>query len=58
MLQAMKQFTAMAAWAKQTAAGNAEKAVAVAVVLSQERDAKRHAHVLSRLQALLGQSMP
>lgn len=58
MLQAMKQFTAMAAWAKQTAAGNAEKAVAVAVVLSKERDAKRHAHVLSRLQALLGQSMP
>lgn len=56
-LAAMRSFTDMAAWAKQAAAGDAEKSAAVAVELGAVQDARRHKQVLKMLQTILGQEM-
>lgn len=56
-LAAMRSCTDMAAWAKQAAAGDAEKSAAVAVELGAVQDARRHKQVLKVLQTILGQEM-
>jgi hypothetical protein len=56
-LAAMHSFTDMAAWAKQAAAGDAEKSAAVAAELGAVQDARRHKQVLKVLQKILGQEM-
>jgi hypothetical protein len=57
MLQAMQRFTDLATWARQAAAGDAEKEAAVAVVLSRDQDANKYQLVWSKLKTVLGQDM-
>ncbi len=52
-LQAMKRFTEMAAWARQAAAGDAEKAAAVSAVLAAEPDPHEYDRVWRKLQHIM-----
>lgn len=55
---AMQKFTAMTAWAREAARGDAGKVAAVVVELVDVQDAKRYPQVLLKLQAILEQEMP